>query len=294
MPRQSPFSAGCRSRSGSSGSLWHRRATLVARDDENTTRRRRTRRRRPALPALTVDDLDTASGERYLRALQDEPAVVLGRCKVIAALVTSPRRRKVVARATFCWSRVCSCVCNYLVRSDRHLDEEPDEARGHAPHHDDHRRRAEERRVLRRRARACGSSRRPSTSTRPTPTTCTSATRPARPARSSPGSSSPARARGRAGAGMIHTIQLGVASEASLDFWADRLAAKGYESERGERLAAPSRTTTACASSSSSPTTATRRCAPSTPRSRPSTRSSAWRARARTSPRRPGRRPRRC
>jgi glyoxalase family protein len=40
---------------------------------------------------------------------------------------------------------------------------------------------------------------------------------------------------GQAGAGMIHTIQLGVASEASLDFWAERLAAKGYESERGER-----------------------------------------------------------
>ena len=41
--------------------------------------------------------------------------------------------------------------------------------------------------------------------------------------------------RGRAGAGMIHTIQLGVASEASLDFWAERLAAKGHASERGER-----------------------------------------------------------
>ena len=41
--------------------------------------------------------------------------------------------------------------------------------------------------------------------------------------------------RGRAGAGMIHTIQLGVGSEASLDFWADRLAAKGYTSARGER-----------------------------------------------------------
>ncbi len=40
---------------------------------------------------------------------------------------------------------------------------------------------------------------------------------------------------GRAGAGMIHTIQLGVASDASLDFWADRLAAKGYDSQRGER-----------------------------------------------------------
>ena len=41
--------------------------------------------------------------------------------------------------------------------------------------------------------------------------------------------------RGRAGAGMIHTIQLGVASEASLDFWADRLAAHEYASERAER-----------------------------------------------------------
>jgi glyoxalase family protein len=40
--------------------------------------------------------------------------------------------------------------------------------------------------------------------------------------------------RGRAGAGMIHTIQLGVGSPASLDFWSDRLAAKGYASERGE------------------------------------------------------------
>jgi glyoxalase family protein len=40
--------------------------------------------------------------------------------------------------------------------------------------------------------------------------------------------------RSRAGAGMIHTIQLGVASEASLDFWADRLASNGYGSERGE------------------------------------------------------------
>ena len=33
---------------------------------------------------------------------------------------------------------------------------------------------------------------------------------------------------------MIHTIQLGVASAAALDFWADRLAAKGYASERGD------------------------------------------------------------
>ena len=34
---------------------------------------------------------------------------------------------------------------------------------------------------------------------------------------------------GRAGTGMIHTIELGVASDASLDFWADRLAVKGYD-----------------------------------------------------------------
>src|SRR5215208_4809263 len=40
---------------------------------------------------------------------------------------------------------------------------------------------------------------------------------------------------GRAGAGMIHTIALGVASEAALDFWADRLRAKGVEASRGER-----------------------------------------------------------
>ncbi len=40
---------------------------------------------------------------------------------------------------------------------------------------------------------------------------------------------------GQAGAGMIHTIQLGVPSEESLDFWADRLLRNGYVSERGER-----------------------------------------------------------
>jgi glyoxalase family protein len=40
--------------------------------------------------------------------------------------------------------------------------------------------------------------------------------------------------RGRAGAGMIHTLQLGVGSAASLDFWSDRLEARGYPSVRGE------------------------------------------------------------
>ena len=41
--------------------------------------------------------------------------------------------------------------------------------------------------------------------------------------------------KGRAGAGMIHTIQLGVASEASLDFWAKRLATKGVDGSRTDR-----------------------------------------------------------
>ena len=41
----------------------------------------------------------------------------------------------------------------------------------------------------------------------------------------------PGAARGRAGIGMIHLLQLGVASEAALDFWAERLAG----AERGER-----------------------------------------------------------
>jgi glyoxalase family protein len=39
---------------------------------------------------------------------------------------------------------------------------------------------------------------------------------------------------GRAGAGMIHTIELGVADQASLDFWAGRLADAGHASERSE------------------------------------------------------------
>src|SRR3954470_2546356 len=44
-------------------------------------------------------------------------------------------------------------------------------------------------------------------------------------------------ARGRAGAGMIHTIELRVASPAALDFWAERLATHGHDSERaGDRL----------------------------------------------------------
>ena len=55
--------------------------------------------------------------------------------------------------------------------------------------------------------------------------------------------------RGRAGAGMIHTIQLGVASEAALDFW----AAAAVGAERAATRCS-SRTTTGCGSSSWSPT----------------------------------------
>jgi glyoxalase family protein len=45
----------------------------------------------------------------------------------------------------------------------------------------------------------------------------------------------PGAARGRAGIGMVHMLQLGVPSEPSLDFWAARLAAAGISVERGER-----------------------------------------------------------
>ena len=40
--------------------------------------------------------------------------------------------------------------------------------------------------------------------------------------------------KGSAGAGMIHTIQLGVGSPASLDFWAQRLASGGCPVDRGD------------------------------------------------------------
>ncbi|HET8978800.1 MAG TPA: VOC family protein [Solirubrobacteraceae bacterium] len=39
---------------------------------------------------------------------------------------------------------------------------------------------------------------------------------------------------GRPGAGMIHTIQLAAASDDALDFWAERLSSRGYESRRRE------------------------------------------------------------
>jgi glyoxalase family protein len=47
----------------------------------------------------------------------------------------------------------------------------------------------------------------------------------------------PGAARGRAGAGMVHTVVFRVPSEASLDFWNDRLASDGLEvSRQPERL----------------------------------------------------------
>jgi glyoxalase family protein len=44
--------------------------------------------------------------------------------------------------------------------------------------------------------------------------------------------------RGRSGAGMIHTIQLGVGSDGSVEFWSERLASRGYTTRRGERALA--------------------------------------------------------
>src|SRR3984957_7782137 len=37
---------------------------------------------------------------------------------------------------------------------------------------------------------------------------------------------------GRAGAGMIHLLELGVASSEALEFWAERLRSRGYAGER--------------------------------------------------------------
>src|SRR3954463_7853594 len=74
---------------------------------------------------------------------------------------------------------------------------------------------------------------------------------------------------GRAGAGMIHTIQLGVASEAALDFWAQRLGAPsggGGGASRGRAAWCFPRTTTGWLRSSSSRSAS--RCALAPRRSR--------------------------
>src|SRR5437588_8039997 len=44
----------------------------------------------------------------------------------------------------------------------------------------------------------------------------------------------PGASRGRAGAGMVHTVVFRVGSEEALDFWAERLQAEGAGSERGD------------------------------------------------------------
>jgi glyoxalase family protein len=44
----------------------------------------------------------------------------------------------------------------------------------------------------------------------------------------------PGARRGRPGAGMIHTIELGVESPEALDFWAQRLRAAGYDAQRSD------------------------------------------------------------
>ena len=82
---------------------------------------------------------------------------------------------------------------------------------------------------------------------------------------------------GRAGAGMVHRIVWRVASEDSLAFWAERLAANGVETERATAPACGSPTRRGSTTSCSWSTSWTRRWSPSTPRSRPS-----WRCRAST------------
>ena len=73
---------------------------------------------------------------------------------------------------------------------------------------------------------ACGSSRRASTRTTRPSTTCSTATSEARREWTSRSSNIPARARGKAGAGMVHRIVWRVASEDALAFWEERLAAE--------------------------------------------------------------------
>ena len=87
----------------------------------------------------------------------------------------------------------------------------------------------------------------------------------------------PGAARGRAGVGMIHTLQLGVASEASLDFWEERLG-RGTRGEGSLRFEDYDGLGLELVVADA----ATRRCAPRTRRSRPSTPSSASRAPAPT------------
>ena len=78
-------------------------------------------------------------------------------------------------------------------------------------------------------------------------------------------------ARGRAGAGMIHTLQLGVAAPAALDFWAGRLEAAGVPCERDDVTVRFADYDGLALRAGGGRRSGTRRCAPSIPRCRPST-----------------------
>ena len=75
--------------------------------------------------------------------------------------------------------------------------------------------------------------------------------------------------RGRAGAGMVHTVQWRVGSEAALDFWEARLARRV---RRATAADSPSRIPRGCAIGSSSRRSTMHRSSPSIRRFRPSTR----------------------
>ena len=68
----------------------------------------------------------------------------------------------------------------------------------------------------------------------------------------------PDAAPGRAGAGMVHRIGWRVGSPQALDFWSERLAAAGTESER-DGSGCASATPRGSSTSSASPTSTTRR-----------------------------------
>ena len=82
----------------------------------------------------------------------------------------------------------------------------------------------------------------------------------------------PGARRGRAGAGMVHTVTFRVASEEALDFWEQRLVAAGAFPQRRRTAGSASTIRRVSAWSSSSPTSATARSSPRTRRSRPSSR----------------------
>ena len=94
----------------------------------------------------------------------------------------------------------------------------------------------------------------------------------------------PGARRGRAGAGMVHTITFRVASEDALDFWEARLGERGDRDPAQRRAGSASTIPRASGSSSPWSTPTMRRSSRGTPRSRPSTRSRASTACARSPP----------